>query len=30
LQGVAWGKDFAGLHVLGPVDNFKFVHGWGV
>jgi hypothetical protein len=27
LQGVAWGKDFAGLHVLGPVDNFKFVHG---
>ena len=30
LQGVAGGKNFAGLHVLGPVDDFKFVHGWWV
>jgi hypothetical protein len=29
LQGVAGGKDFAGLHVLRPVDDFKFVHGFG-
>ena len=30
LQGVAGGKNFACLHVLRPVDDFKFVHGFGV
>ena len=29
LHGVAGGKNFAGLHVLRPVDDFKFVHGLG-
>ena len=29
LQGVAGREYFARLHVLRPVDDFKFVHGFG-
>ena len=27
LQGVARREDFTRLHILRPVDDFKFVHG---
>ena len=30
LQGVAGGKGFACPHILRPVDDFKFVHGFVV